>query len=107
MELAGLLPFVLILGLFWFLLIRPARNQQRAMAAVQAALTPGARVRTGSGLHGTIVSVADDTVDLEIAPGVVVTFARAAVTHLVGDQAESAGPAEPASGDAADDTPPA
>jgi preprotein translocase subunit YajC len=102
MELAGLLPFVLILALFWFMLIRPARNQQRAMAAVQSALAPGARVRTGSGLHGTIVAVADDTVDLEIAPGVVVTFARAAVTHLVGDPPN---PAAPSGSDTTDDTP--
>jgi preprotein translocase subunit YajC len=92
MELAGLLPFILIFGLFWLLLVRPARQQQRKMAAVQAQLSPGTRVRTGSGLYGTVAAVHDDTVDLEVAPGVVLTYARAAVTQVV----------EPAPGQPAD-----
>jgi preprotein translocase subunit YajC len=95
MELAGLLPFVLIFVLFWFLLVRPARQQQRRMAEVQAQLTPGTSVRTGSGLYGTVTVVHDDTVELEVAQGVVVTFARAAVTQVV-TPAATAAPEPPA-----------
>jgi preprotein translocase subunit YajC len=46
-------------------------------------LVPGARVMTTSGLHGTITAVADDTIELEIAPGLRTTWVRAAVREIV------------------------
>jgi len=39
-------------------------------------------VMTTSGLHGTIAGLGDKTVDIEIAPGVVVTFARPAILEI-------------------------
>ena len=63
------------------------RKQKRQVAEVkrmQDSLTvPGARVMTTSGLHGTVTAVADDTIELEIAPGLRTTWVRAAVREVV------------------------
>lgn len=82
-RIAGLLPFVVLLIAFYFLLLRPNRNRQQQMARMQAELAPGARVMTTAGLHATVVAVEDDSVLLEIAPGVQTRWARAAVAKVL------------------------
>jgi preprotein translocase subunit YajC len=50
---------------------------------MQKGLSFGDRVMTTSGLYGTIVSTSDDTVDIELSPGVVTTWLRQAVRETV------------------------
>jgi preprotein translocase subunit YajC len=78
---AGLLPLVLIFVLFWFLILRPARNKQKAVSALRSSLVVGDHVLLGSGIYGHIEAVDEDGRDLriEIAPGVVVRAHRDAV----------------------------
>lgn len=92
-NLGALLPLVLIVLLFWVLVIRPARKRQQELSATQSSVETGAEVMLGSGIYGTVVSVDDDTVQLEVAPGTHVKVARQAVVRVV----EPAGtPGEPA-----------
>jgi preprotein translocase subunit YajC len=77
-----LLP-LLLLAVFWFILIRPQQKQRREIAEVQSNLAPGARVMTGSGLIGTIVSVEADEVVLEVAPGVTNRYVRRAIMRVL------------------------
>ncbi len=68
------------------MLFLSSRTRKRQMAAQQAklnAITPGVRVTTIAGLQGTVTAVADDTMELEIAPGVRTTWLRAAVRDVV------------------------
>ena len=59
-SLVGLaLPVLLIVG-FYFLLIRPQRNRQRAQQALVASLEVGDDVMTSGGIFGTIVDIDDD-----------------------------------------------
>ncbi|MBW0106777.1 preprotein translocase subunit YajC [Pseudonocardia sp. KRD291] len=82
----SLLPFLIILLLFVPLFLN-GRKQRRQMAqtqSMQAALETGDVVITTSGLRGTITDDSyEDTVDLEIAEGVVTTWLRAAVREKV------------------------
>jgi preprotein translocase subunit YajC len=55
---------------------------QAQAQAMQQSLTIGTPVMTTSGLHGTVAGLGETTVDLEIAPGVVATFARPAVLEV-------------------------
>lgn len=65
---------------------RTAQNQQK----MQNSLVPGDRVMTTSGVYGTVVDTGDDTIDLEIAPGITTTWVRAALREKVNtDSAES------------------
>ncbi len=75
---------VLALGLY-LLLIRPQRARAKAMAEVRAGLAVGSRVMTTAGIHATVVEVggAENTLLLEVAPGVVVRFATAAVVRVL------------------------
>jgi preprotein translocase subunit YajC len=87
-SLGGLLFPLLILLLFIpiFLSGRKQRRQMQAMQQLQASLNVGDVVTTTSGLRGTVVDAAyEDTVDLEIADGVVTTWLRAAVREKVLD----------------------
>ncbi|MGI8307339.1 preprotein translocase subunit YajC [Saccharopolyspora sp. ASAGF58] len=80
----------LILPLLIVLLAVPlflqARKQKRAMAEqqkLQNSIAPGDKVMTTSGVFGTVVSTSDDSIDLEIAPGMTTTWVRAAVREKV------------------------
>jgi preprotein translocase subunit YajC len=77
---------IIVLGLLAIMLfVLPARQRKRMQAQAQAmqdSLTIGTPVLTTSGLHGTVVALGETTVDLEIAPGVVVTFARPAILEV-------------------------
>jgi preprotein translocase subunit YajC len=78
-------PFILLALAVLLLFVLPARQRKRMQAqaqALQESLTVGAPVMTTSGLHGTIARLAEKTVDIEIAPGVVVTFARPAILEV-------------------------
>ena len=87
---------LLIVGLY-FLAIRPQRKRAQALAEVRAGLRPGSRVMTAGGMHGTVTEIDGDTVVLEVAPGVPVRFASAAVVRVLPDP-DAAGP--PADGPA-------
>lgn len=81
----------LILPLFLLILVVPlflaSRRQKKAMAEMQNlqnSLEPGDQVMTTSGVRGVVIDVdSEDTIDLEIAPGVVTTWIRAAVREKI------------------------
>src|SRR4051812_37705298 len=63
-----------------------SRRQRRALQAtidLHESLQPGDRVHTTSGLEANIVAITDDTVDLEIAPGVVTTWMKLAIRDKI------------------------
>ncbi len=75
--------FALLLLGFYLLAIRPQRTRAKALAEVRAALAPGSRVITTAGIHATVLETGEETALLEIAPGVPVRFATAAVVRIV------------------------
>ncbi len=77
------LPLALIFLIFYFLLIRPARVKQRNLQAMLEALKPGDRVVTAAGIHGTVVGLSEDVVQLRIAENVKVEFSKSAVVSVV------------------------
>jgi preprotein translocase subunit YajC len=85
-SLAGLLPFVLILVAFYFLIIRPARGRQRAQQQLHSNLHVGQEVLTTSGLHATVAGIEDDVLLLEVAPGVITRWAKPAVARIITPQ---------------------
>ncbi len=74
------LPLILIVVLFMVVYMTfTRRNRARQAQQMQSTLIPGTRVRTTSGMYGTVVSVDGDDVLLEVAPGVTVRMMRRAV----------------------------
>jgi preprotein translocase subunit YajC len=79
------LILAVLIGLFYFLIMRPQRNRQRKAMTTQSQVMPGQRVRTAAGMYGTVVSGDDRDVVIEIAPGVQVTMLRRAIVDVVAD----------------------
>lgn len=93
-ALQQLLFFALLIAGLYFLAIRPQRARAKALAQVRAQLTVGTRVMTAGGMHGTVAQLDDDdTVVLELAPGVPVRFASAAVVRILEPAPGTEGPA--------------
>jgi preprotein translocase subunit YajC len=77
-----LAPFILpllLLVVFYFLVMRPARNRQRDAATLQAGLEVGTAVMLTSGIFGELVHVGEETVRLRIAAQTVITVHRQAI----------------------------
>ena len=92
-ESAGQLLLLLLLLLAFFLLVvRPQRTRLQQARQVRAALAVGQQVMTTSGLFGTLRGLddAEDTVLLEVAPGVQVRWAAGAVAKVLEPTAERA-----------------
>jgi preprotein translocase subunit YajC len=87
---AQLLPFVLIVLVFWFLVVRPARRQQQKLAATQSTVAVGSEVMLGSGIYGIVSSIGDETLQLEVAPGTSMKVARQAVVRVLDDEERAA-----------------
>jgi preprotein translocase subunit YajC len=81
------LPSLLFLGLmvavFWLFIIRPQRQRAKKQQAVASSLTAGQEVRTIGGIHGTVVSVDDESVVLRVEEGKI-RISRRAIGSVVG-----------------------
>jgi preprotein translocase subunit YajC len=77
------LPFLLIMGGFMYLASRRQKKAMQATIDLHESLQPGDRVHTTSGMEATVVALTDDTVELEIAPGVVTTWMKLAIRDKI------------------------
>jgi preprotein translocase subunit YajC len=78
----GLIFPLLLVGLLVMFFLSQ-RRRSRAVQQVQRELRPGMNVMTTGGIFAEVQAVEDDAVHLEIAPGVVCRFARAAVARIL------------------------
>lgn len=74
-----LLPVVVLLGLMYFMMIRPQQQQAKKRQEMLSALKAGSEVVTIGGLHGTISAIDEKTVRLKVASGVELVFNRSAI----------------------------
>lgn len=95
-----LLPLILIVGMIWFM-SRTQRKQRQKQADTVAALSPGTKVVTTSGMVGVVEEVDDEYVTLEISDGILVQFLKAAVGRVLPEDAAD----EELTADAAADEP--
>lgn len=95
------IPLALTLLLMWLLLIRPQQQRIRRQQALVASLGVGDEVVTAGGIFGTITGLDEDTVLLEVSPGVTMRVMRAAISRRAyeeddtNDGAYDAGDEEP------------
>lgn len=62
------LPFVLIIGVFYMLMIRPNQKRQKVWQEMLAGIKPGDKVTTTGGIRGTIIALRDDAIQLRVPP---------------------------------------
>lgn len=84
-----LLPLILIMVIFYFLMILPAQRRQKKVAQMLKELKNGDKVITNGGIYGTIVGLESDSVQLRIADQVKIKVSRSAISGLQPDGKES------------------
>jgi preprotein translocase subunit YajC len=85
-ALPSLLFLALMVGVFYFLIIRPQRKRSQQQKQLSESLEVGAEVRTIGGIHGTVVSIDEDSVVLKVEDGQI-RFTKRAIGARVGDEA--------------------
>ena len=83
MEYLLILLIFVLFALPGLLLSRSNRKRVEKARAVQFAAKPGDRIITVSGFHGDIVSAGETTIEVELAPGTVVTLEREGVYKII------------------------
>jgi preprotein translocase subunit YajC len=84
-NLLPILIIVVLFGVLYMTMIRPQRNRQRQAQQMQNTVVPGQKIRTTAGIYGTVVSIDDQDVVVEVAPGVNIRMLRKAVMNVVQD----------------------
>jgi len=79
-------PWIFILGIFYFLLIRPQQKQAKEHKAMIDALKKGDKVLTQGGLYGTVSGVKEGILEVKLNEDVKVSISKTAVSKLVTDE---------------------
>jgi preprotein translocase subunit YajC len=81
--LLGMLPFVFLIVIMYYVMIRPQMRRQKEQAKLVSALKTGDKVVTSSGIHGLISNVKETTVIVKVADNVKLEMEKSAVTNVV------------------------
>ncbi|MFF4872138.1 preprotein translocase subunit YajC [Streptomyces sp. NPDC003444] len=84
MSIVTLLPFIVLIGAM-FLMTRSAKKKQQQAARMRDEMQPGTGVRTIGGMYATVKEIGDETVLLEVAPGVHAVYAKNAIGAVLED----------------------
>src|SRR6187401_229930 len=81
-----LMPFVLMIGIFYVLVLLPMRRRQKKIQDFQSSLKVGDRIITTSGIYGSVTRVDEKSVQVQIADKVRIDVARAAIGGYQGEE---------------------
>ncbi|MGW7490426.1 preprotein translocase subunit YajC [Streptomyces sp. NPDC054786] len=85
MSIYTLLPFIVLIGAM-FLMTRSAKKKQQAAAQMRNEMQAGTGVRTIGGMFATVKEIHEETVLLEVAPGVHAIYAKNAIGAVLADE---------------------
>lgn len=105
-PIALLLPFLLLGGLFYFMILRPQQRRSREQQALVNSVQEGDEILiAGAGIYGTVTAIDDEegTVEVEVAPGVTLKMLRAGIARRVSTEDEAYEYEDEYDADAADD----
>ncbi len=81
-----LLPFVLVLGIFYFVILLPMKKKQQKVQTFLSGLKVDDKIVTSGGMYGTITRLSDQSVQIQIAERVRVEISRNAVVGYQGQE---------------------
>jgi preprotein translocase subunit YajC len=79
-----LVPFALVLAIFYFIILLPMKKRQKKVREFLESLKVGDRVITSGGIHGLITKINDDTLQLQVAQNVRLEVSRSAIVGYQG-----------------------
>ena len=84
-TLMGLAPFIVMLLVFWFLIIRPSQKRAKETSNMQNSLKRGDKVVTIGGMHGEVDAIEDTLVHIRVNGGTILTFERQAIGRVIAE----------------------
>ena len=81
---SALIPFILVFGIFYLLIILPQRKKQKKHQALVENLKPGDRLITTAGIFGTVMGIQKDRIELKIAANTKIEITKSAVGAILG-----------------------
>jgi preprotein translocase subunit YajC len=85
-ALVQLLPFALVLAIFYFIILLPMKRRQQKVADFLSSLKVGDQVVTSGGIYGTITRVGEQAVQIQIAERVRIDVSRNAIVGFQGQE---------------------
>jgi len=85
-PLVQLIPFVLVLAIFYFVILLPMKRRQQKVRAFLTALKVGDQIVTSGGLFGTITRLGDQSVQIQVADKIRVEISRNAIVGYQGQE---------------------
>lgn len=82
-------PIVVMIAIFYFLLYRPQKKQQKQRMSMLDSLKKGDKVVTIGGIYGTIEALSDKSLKLKVADRVVIEVARASINAVLTEKTEA------------------
>ena len=79
-------PFVMVLGILYFMILLPMKKQRKKVQEFQSGLKAGDKIVTTGGIYGVITRVNDSSVQLQVADKVRIEIARAAISGYQGQE---------------------
>ena len=83
-PLIQLIPFALVLAIFYFVILLPMKKKQKKVQEFLDALKAGDKIVTTGGLFGSIAKISDQVVQIQVAPNVRVEISKAAIVGYQG-----------------------
>jgi preprotein translocase subunit YajC len=87
-QLGSLLFLIVLVGIFYFMLIRPQKRRMEQHRSLIDSVDVGDEIVTIGGLFGTVTNLSDDEFEIEVAPGVRLRFVKSAIARKVEDEEE-------------------
>ncbi len=82
-----MLMFAVVIGIFYFMILRPQQKRQKDRQKLLDALKKGDKVVTAGGMYGTIAGIDEKTVLVQVADNVKMKFERSSITSIVSEGA--------------------
>ncbi|MBD3231213.1 preprotein translocase subunit YajC [Candidatus Dependentiae bacterium] len=82
---AQLLPFILLIAVLYFFIIRPQKQQQKALAKMRSELKPGKKIITRGGLIGKISSIEETTFMIKLHDGTQIEILKDAIISVINE----------------------
>ncbi|MDR2739400.1 MAG: preprotein translocase subunit YajC [Treponema sp.] len=99
------IPFILIIGIFYFLIIRPQNKKQKETQRMLGAIKKGDKIVTIGGVHGVIQNVKDSSVVVKVDENTKIEFSRSSIASVVDGKADKADKIEEKKAETPDDKP--
>lgn len=84
----ALVPFILVFVIFYLLIIMPSRRKQKKHQEMVEQLKPGDKIITSGGIHGTIMGVQQDKIEVKIAANTKIDVTKNAIAVILGKESK-------------------